>query len=67
VSFAGLLEKRSWASQLEALRLAVLAVAAAGLPAAVPARTLLLLLVGVSLVWLRRALQTTLPLPSEVR
>ena len=67
VSFAGLLEKRSSASLLEALRLAVIAFAAAWLPAAVPARILLLLLVGVSLVWLRRALQRTLPPPSEVR
>jgi hypothetical protein len=67
VSFGGLLEKRPWGSQIEGVRLAVLASGAAWLPVPVPARIALVLLAGSSLVWLRRAAERVLPLPSEVR
>ena len=67
LSFGGLLEKRSWAAALEASRLAVLASAGAWLPSPAASRIALVLLAAASLVWLRRALGTGLPLPSEVR
>ena len=67
LSFGGLLEKRPWATALEAGRLAFLASTAAWLPLQTPARIALVLLAAGSAVWLRRALGKGLPLAPALR